>query len=143
MENFSSKFVFTEKGANSPSRGHLQRESPDALEKPQSAVEPYEPCQFSYIPFVFLLIFCLLDSPAVHSSTQELLAGTFTAPVTGLFVGQSPVTRGLAPCCSLFMVLSPKTLLPQTACIYCVHTHTHTLEKPQRARCKTSVRLIR
>ena len=23
------------------------------------------------------------------------------------------------------------------------HTHTHTLEKPQRARCKTSVRLIR
>ena len=24
-----------------------------------------------------------------------------------------------------------------------IHTHTHTLEKPQRARCKTSVRLIR
>ena len=43
MESFSSKFVFTGKGANSPSRGHLQRESPDTLEKPQSAVEPYEP----------------------------------------------------------------------------------------------------
>ena len=43
MESFSSKFVFTEKGANSPSRGHLQRESPDTLEKPQRTVEPYEP----------------------------------------------------------------------------------------------------
>ena len=40
MESFSSKFVFTGKGANSPSRGHLQRESPDTLEKPQRTVEP-------------------------------------------------------------------------------------------------------
>ena len=27
------------------------------------------------------------------------------------------------------MVLSPKILLPQTACIYCVHTHTYMLTK--------------
>ena len=64
------------------------------------------PCKFSYVPylptfalFIFLLMICLLDNPAVHSSTQELSAGTFTAPVTGLFVGHPPVTRGMAPCC--------------------------------------------
>ena len=38
----------------------------------------------------------LLDIPAAYSDTQELSAGTFSALVTGLFVGQSPVTRGLA-----------------------------------------------
>ena len=81
------------------------------LEKPQRAVEPYGPywnllanlVTFLYLPtfalFIFLLMICLLDNPAVHSSTQELSAGTFTAPVTGLFVGHPPVTRGMAPCC--------------------------------------------
>ncbi len=80
------------------------------LEKPQRAVEPYGPywnllanlVTFLYLPtfalFIFLLMICLLDNPAVHSSTQELSAGTFTAPVTGLFVGHPPVTRGMAPC---------------------------------------------
>ena len=37
------------------------------------------------------------DIPAVHSDTQELPAGTFTAPITGLFVGHPPVIRRMAP----------------------------------------------
>ena len=59
----------------------------------------------------------LLDNPAVHSSTQELSAGTFTAPVAGLFSDKSD--GPLLLFCYLFSLMSHKT-----ACIYCGHTHT-------------------
>ena len=38
-----------------------------------------------------------VDIPAVHSDTQELPAGTFTALITGLFVGHPPGIRRVAP----------------------------------------------
>ena len=88
------------------------------------------PCQFSYsflylptllffLLFFFLRMIDLLDNPAVHSSTQELSAGTFTAPVTGLFGGP------LLFSCYWFSLMSPKT-----ACIYCGHTHvSHYVQK--------------
>ena len=135
MESFSSKFVFTGKGANSPSRGHLQRESPDTLEKPQRTVEPWEPCRnhlanLVTLSFIFLLCFLrmidLLDNPAVHSSTQELSAGTFTAPVTGLFVGHPPVTRGMAPC---YSSVTDSVWCHLKQLVYTVATHTQLVKR--------------